>query len=391
MTESVTATNDILPSQRHLFDIARSVVYCNAAYMTPWPTAFRNIAARAAEERLHPWETGAEGFFAMSEEVRGLAARLFGATSEHIAIHPALSYSVATAARNLPIAKGQTILTLGEEFPSNYYGWARRAEETGARVRILSGTPEGDWTARVLAAIDEEGERIALAALPHVHWASGSRLDLVTISRALKEVGAALFLDLSQSLGALPAPISEIDPDFAGTVGYKWLFGPYALGFCYVAERWWDGVPLEENWIVRAEAQDFRRLVHYREEYAPGARRYDMGERTQFLAMPLARAALKLVHEWSPERTARTLGRLSERLIARLQEAGFQATPAEWRSPHLFAARHPDHGAADLVARWNALGLKVSARGDWIRIAPHLWIDSEDEERFARIIADLPV
>ncbi len=377
--------NGVLPPQRHLFDIPRSIVYCNAAYMTPWPTAFRNIATRTAEMRLHPWETGAGDFFETSEDVRGLAARLFGATSEHIAIHPALSYSVATAARNLPIAKGQTILTLAEEFPSNYYGWARRAKEAGGRVRVLDGPPEGDWTARVLAAIDEEGDRIAFAALPHVHWASGSQLDLLAISRALKRVGGGLFLDLSQSLGALPAPITEIDPDFAGTVGYKWLFGPYALGFCYVAERWWNGVPLEENWMARAEAEDFRRLVHYRDEYAPGARRYDMGERSRFLAMPLARAALRLVLEWSPERTAHTLARLSGRLVGQLEAAGFETTPADWRAPHLFAARHPDHGAGDLAARWNADGLKVSVRGDWIRIAPHLWLDEEDEERFVRI------
>ncbi len=388
MTES--AADAVLPAQRHLFDIPRSIVYCNAAYMTPWPTTFRRIAAAAAEERLHPWDVPAAAFFGPSEEVRALAARLFDATPEHVAIHPALSYSVATAARNLPIAKGQTILTLAEEFPSNYYGWARRAQEVGARVRVLDGPPEGDWTARVLTAIEEEGDALALAALPHVHWASGSRLDLVVISQALKKRGAALFLDLSQSLGALPAPIRRIDPDFAAAVGYKWLFGPYALGFCYVAKRWWNGTPLEENWIVRADAEDFRRLVHYREDYAPGARRYDMGERSQFLAMPLARAALELVLQWRPARTARTLAALSERLVARLHEAGFETTSADRRSPHLFAARHPAHASAELAARWNAQGLKVSARGEWIRIAPHLWIDEEDEARFARIVAQAP-
>ncbi|RMF70063.1 MAG: aminotransferase class V-fold PLP-dependent enzyme, partial [Alphaproteobacteria bacterium] len=383
-----TAT-DRLPCQRALFDLPRELVYLNAAYMTPWPKDFVAIAEAAARQRLRPFTIAAEDFFAPSEEVRALAARLFDAPAEAIAIQPAVSYAVATAARILPVARGQTIITLAEEFPSNYYGWARRAREVGARLRVLDGPADTDWTARVLEAIEEEGERLAIAALPNVHWASGIRLDLARIRTALDEVGAALFVDVSQSLGALPFSVRTIRPDVATTVGYKWLFGPYALGFTYVAERWWDSPPLEDNWIVRLGAEDFRRLVDYEDRYMPGARRFDMGERSQFLAMPLARAALKLVLDWQPERIARTLEALSARIIAIFSEAGFKAPDPALRAPHLFGLRHESRDVVSVHATLARHQVLTSARGELLRVAPHLWVDDEDLERLAAVVQRL--
>ncbi len=378
-----------IPPQRALFDLPREIVYLNAAYMTPWPKDFVAIAEAAARQRLRPFTIAAEDFFAPSEEVRALAARLFDAPAQAIAIHPAVSYAVATAARILPVARGQTIVTLAEEFPSNYYGWARRAQAVGARLRVLEGPADCDWTARVLEAIAEEGDRLAVAALPHVHWASGIRLDLVRIRAALDEVGAALFVDVSQSLGALPFSVRSVRPDMATAVGYKWLFGPYALGCTYVAERWWDAPPLEDNWIVRQGAEDFRRLVDYEDRYMPGARRFDMGERSQFLAMPLAKAALERVLGWGPERIAHTLAFLSQRIIALFAKAGFRAPDPALTAPHLFGLRHESRDVEAVHAALARHRVLTSARGDLLRVAPHLWIDEEDLARLAAALERL--
>jgi selenocysteine lyase/cysteine desulfurase len=42
-------------------------------------------------------------------------------------------------------------------------------------------------------------------------------------------------------------------------VGYKWLLGPFSIGYLYVGPRHHCGQPLEENWISRAGAEGFRR------------------------------------------------------------------------------------------------------------------------------------
>lgn len=373
--------------RRELFDLPRDLCYLNAAYMTPFPLAFGDIAAAAVGQRMRPFSIAPEDFFRTSEHVRELAGRVFDADSDAIALVPAASYGVATAAANLPVEKDQVILTISEEFPSNHYGWARLAERRGAVLESVPGPAERDWTEALLGRIEALGSRLTLLAIPHVHWSTGSMLDLAALRAATRKTGAALFLDLTQSLGALPVSMREIDPDFAVAAGYKWLFGPYALGYLYVAERWRKGRPLEENWIARKGSEDFSRLVSYSPDYQPGARRFDMGERSNFLMMPLAEAALGLICDWGVADIAAGIAAINGRLAAFLESRGFVLTPAAVRAPHLMAARHPAIPAADLAARWKESGVLVSVRGAWIRIAPHLWIDSEDERRFREAVS----
>ncbi len=135
------------------------------------------------------------------------AAQLVGCSADDIAIVPSASYGIATAARNLPVKKGQSILVLEEQFPSNYYSWQRRAEETGASLKVVPWPEDNDWTAAVLGALTSE---VAIAALPHVQWTSGGRLDLVRIGQACRKIGSALVLDLTQSLGALPFSVGSL-------------------------------------------------------------------------------------------------------------------------------------------------------------------------------------
>ena len=85
--------------------------------------------------------------------------------------------------------------------------------------------------------------------------------DLETIAECCREVGSALVLDLTQSAGALPFAIDRVQPDFVVCATYKWLLGPYTLGFLYVAPHWQQGQPLEYNWIARLGSEDFTGLV----------------------------------------------------------------------------------------------------------------------------------
>src|SRR6185437_13833790 len=107
-------------------------------------------------------------------------------------------------------------------------------------------------------------------------------VELEPVAVRAREVGAQLVIDGSQSIGAMPLNVHTLRPDFLVTVGYKWLLGPFGLGYLYIAEQHRRGEPLEENWISRADSQDFARLVDYRDDYQPGARRFDVGQRTHF-------------------------------------------------------------------------------------------------------------
>src|SRR5271163_451747 len=166
----------MLPNQRHLFDIPDDVAYLNCAYMSPLMKPALEAGVAGLTRKAHPWELTSDKFFTGAEEFRATAAEVVGSSADCIAIVPSASYGIATAARNLPVKKGQSILVLAEQFPSNYYAWQRLAEETGAVLKVVPWPEDYDWTASVMKSLTAE---VAVAALPHVQWSSGGRLDLV--------------------------------------------------------------------------------------------------------------------------------------------------------------------------------------------------------------------
>ncbi len=102
----------MIPSQRSRFAIPDGVHYLNCAYMAPLAKEVSAAMAEGARLKEQPWSFRPADFFSIAEEFRSRAARLAGAEADCIAIVPSASYALAIAARNLPFAWGQHIVTL---------------------------------------------------------------------------------------------------------------------------------------------------------------------------------------------------------------------------------------------------------------------------------------
>jgi len=367
----------MLPCQRHLFDIPADVAYLNCAYMSPLMKPVVEAGITGVTRKAHPWELTPDKFFTGSDEFRTTAAQLLDSSAECIAIVPSASYGIATAARNLSLKKGQSVLVLAAQFPSNYYSWQRLAEDRGASLKVVAWPDDNDWTAAVLDSLSAD---VAIAALPHVHWTSGGRLNLVRIGAACRKIGAALALDLTQSLGALPFSARDVQPDFAVAASYKWLLGPYSVGLLYVAPKWHGGKPLEENWIQRANASDFSSLT-YTEDYDEGARRFDMGERSNFALLPAAERAMKQLLEWGVTQISETAGALNLQLASAAAELGFSAPAEPLRAAHYLALRRKAAIPRELPEMLARERVFVSVRGSSIRVTPNVYNTAEDCER----------
>jgi len=380
MTDTM-ARHDV---RREDFDMPRDVAYLNCAYMAPLHRRVREAGRVGVERKAKPWLLKPRDFFDESDRARALFADLIGARPRDIALTPSVSYGLGVAAANLPIKSGQRILLLADQFPSNVYPWRHLAARTGAEVLTIPRPADDDWTAAVLAALDE---RVAIAALPNCHWTDGSLVDLGAVSDRCRDIGAALALDLTQSLGALPFSLDRVKPAFLTAAGYKWLMGPYSTAFLYVAPEWQRGAPLEHNWIARAGSENFSGLVAYTDELAEDASRFDVGERSNFALLPMAIAALSLIDEWGVANIAATLRAYRDGLTARAAEMGFRAIDPARNAPHLTGLRYPGGFPATLPATLADHGVSVSVRGDAIRVAPHLYNDDADLDRFFAALA----
>jgi len=367
----------MIPSQRHLFDIPDEIAYFNCAYMGPLTKAARAAGHKGIDRKSLPWTVSPVDFFTESERARALFAELIGATADDITIIPSASYGLAIAARNIPLEQGQKILLLEDQFPSNVYCWQQRAKETGAEIVTLKTPADHDWTPVVLAAIDET---VALAALPHNLWTDGALLDLKAIGAALRATGAKLVLDVTQSLGALPLSVKEVKPDFLIAAAYKWLLSPYATGYLYVASRHQSGVPLEQNWINRSDARDFTRLTDYRDSYDAGARRFDMGERSNHQLLPAALESLKLINGLGVTDIARQCAATSTMIKEGVAPLGLLADIPD-QAAHYLSLSLPDNAPADIAARLREQDIHASQRGPRLRISAHIYNTEEDVGR----------
>ncbi len=374
-----------LPRQREPFALPPDVVYLNCANLAPHLRAVTAAGKEALRRFRNPSEIQPRDWFKTSEEVRRAAARLMHSSPDNVALVPAVSYGVATAAANIPISRGQNVVVIAEQYPSNVYAWRDTAKAVGAELRTARRDPEDDWTDAVLDAVDED---TAVVAVPNYHWTDGARVDVGAVGERARAVGAALVLDVSQSFGASPIDVREVQPDFMISVGYKWQLGPYGLGYMYVSPRWWAaGRPLEASWLTRAKAEDFTTLVDYVDEYRDGARRFDMGGYPQLVIAPMALAALRQIHEWGIERIEASLERLTALLGDSADEMNCTALRPGKRARHFLGLRPRGGTTPELVERLKAARVQVSVRGDAIRVSPHVYNGMDDARRLIEILS----
>lgn len=372
-------------SARDEFTVPADVAFLNAANIGPRLASVRAAETAALDRWSAPWMLAADDWFADTERLRALAAPLFNAGPDDIAIIPSVSYAMSIAMHNVTVRRGQSIVILDEEFPSNYYTWEQRARETGAVLRVVTRSADGSWTQAILDAIDSE---TAVVSVPVCHWTDGALIGIDAVAHRTRFVGAALVIDASQSLGVIPLDVKQLDPDFVVAVGYKWLLGPFGASYLYVAPRHQEGRSIEAAWAMRRGSQDLSRLTEYPTEFRRGARRFDAGQHQNFILLPMAIAALEHAQRWKTARIEAWMSLLTEALADIGASLGFQPTPKSVRS-HFLGLHVGSERAKTITAALRADGVYVAARGASIRVSPHMHTTAEDVSRFAGALAKM--
>jgi selenocysteine lyase/cysteine desulfurase len=327
---------------------------------------------------MRPWEITAPDFFEQVEAVRDLFAQVIGADAEGVAVLPAVSYGVAVAANNLTMSRGGRVVLLTEQFPSNVYSWHDLASRMGGEVATVARPSDHDWTSAVLDAIDQ---RTDIVAVETCHWSDGGLVDLVRVGERARAAGAALVVDGTQSIGAMPFDVERVQPDFLITAVYKWLLAPYGAALMWAAPHRREGRPLELSWITRRDSDRFAGLVDYESDLRPGARRYDVGQTSNFAMIPAVVAALEQALEWGVDEVGRYAARLADIVAAGASRLGLSVAPAGMRAPHLLGVQLGEADPERVAASMADAGVFVSVRGTAVRVSPHVYNDEADVDR----------
>jgi selenocysteine lyase/cysteine desulfurase len=361
--------------------------------MSPQLRSVEEAGIKGLLRKSRPEQISQGDFFEEPERLRGLFAQLVHAPSaDSVALIPSVSYGMAVLAQNLPARAGQKIIMAGEQFPSNVYPWTDLARKKALHVVQVPIPAAPDfrsitWNEHILQAIDQD---TALVTIAHVHWANGTLFDLKAISERVHKVGGLLVVDGTQSVGALPMDVQTLGIDALVCAGYKWLMGPYGLGYAWFGQAFAEGEPIEQNWINRLTSEDFSRLVAYRDTYQPGARRFDMGERSNFILVPMGIAALEQILAWTPAFVQSYCAELTEPYVEQWRKAGYWIEALSGRAAHLIGVQTPGNiNLSELHQKLREEKIYVSVRGNFVRIAPNVYNNPADMEAITRVLRSI--
>lgn len=374
-----------MEQQRHLFDLPDKITYFNTASYAPSFAAVEQAGIAAIKRKSHPYNIRISHFFEPLKEVKRLFAKLVEIDNyERIVTIPSVSYGMATVANNITLKETDEILLIEEQFPSNYYIWEKLAKKYNARIKIVPQPKNANrsgqqWNEDILAAINP---RTAVVAMGQVHWSNGTLFDLKRIRTKTKQCNSLLIVDGSQSVGALPFSVKDLQPDALICAGYKWLFGPYGCAYAYYGPYFDGGDPIEENWINRHNSEDFTGLTAYTNEHKPYAHRYSAGEAASFIYIQMQIAALRQLLVWTPQAIQNYCEEISSDFVGRVEALGFAIENAEDRAHHMFGIELPNHTDIEgLQAAFAARDIYISFRGNYLRISCHLFNSAEDFEQ----------
>jgi cysteine desulfurase / selenocysteine lyase len=291
---------------------------------------------------------GSAAWTARGEATQGQLATLLGVPAAAVQFAASTTEALNLIALGLPLGVGDRVVVAADEFPSLIQPWLTR-HKAGVRLTRVAVPSERDRT-HALASAVQTGVRAL--AVSHVHWRTGTRVDLSLLGSVCRAHDCRLIVDGIQGIGAVPADASGVDAYCASV--FKWLLGGFGLGFLALSEQF----ERELTPPLRGYANEFpSHLLRYGHVNYPGI--YALNATLDYLAS----IGWQNIHE--------RVGHLIRRLSDSLRAFDFDVVTPEGANAGIVSVRHP---RAALLVRTLAEQSIVVENGDpFVRISPHFY------------------
>jgi selenocysteine lyase/cysteine desulfurase len=310
-----------------------------------------------------------------ADRLRAKIGKLIGAEPESIAFVPNASTALGLLLAGLDWRAGDRVLTLEHEFPNNLYA-------PGSLGRFGVEMAACSWE-RLYEAVDAKTRLVIVSS---VNYNTGFAPPLGELADFLRARGVLLYIDGTQSVGALRFDAARVRPDMFAVHAYKWLLSPNGAGFFYIAPELRERLqPNVVGWRSHRDWRNVDNLHHGTPEFTSSAEKYEGGS-LSFALLYAMEASVDLMLEIGPDVVEERVLSLAGDVRGILRELGAQV--ADTASP-IVAARFAGRDVSALARALKERRVLVAARRGHLRVSPHLYNNQQDLEIFGRTLGSL--
>jgi selenocysteine lyase/cysteine desulfurase len=231
-----------------------------------------------------------------------------------------------------------------------------------------------------------------LIAMSEVNYATGFRPPLAEISRFVAAIPESrrpvLFVDGTQSAGALRFDVQATPVDVYAVHGYKWLLSPNGAGFFYIAPHLRAQIhPNVIGWRSHYDWRNVDNLHHGVPVFKESAEKYEAGGLPSALLYAME-ASVNMILSIGPYAIERRVLSLAAELRLHLCQLG-AVLDFDGCDSQIVAARFPGSDVTELARELGRRRILVAARHGRLRVSPHFYNNNEDIERFERELKTL--
>lgn len=345
---------------RESFPFVREAVYLNTATAALAWAGLGQASAAFYEAKLRGI-CGRGEWVATAARARARLAALLGVHEDAVSFTGSATEALNLASLGLPLARGSRVAIAADEFPSVWQACVA-LRKSGVEVVPVPIPRETERS----ALLEQAAAGAQVVAVSHVHWRTGTRVDLERIAAACRRSGAWLIVDGVQAVGAMPVQAAMADA-YCGS-SFKWLLGGFGLGFMTLSER------LAQEWTppFRGYANEWpSRDPQYGHLDYPGI--YALG------------ASLDFIDTFGWDAIFGRVASLAGHLAGELGLRGFDVLTPRDAMAGIVSIRRED--SADLVERLAQEGIFVEDRGSILRASPHFYNTEAEIDRFTASLA----